>query len=94
MSDRVSPIRANHEVCAHFHFAARSFCAYAAHALILDEQIGDLGLHVQFKGREPFGMTGEKIEKIPLRHERNEFAVRRELREIRDGHGPTVDHTA
>ena len=39
-------------------------------------------------------MTGEEIEKIPLRHERDELAACGQLREIGDPYGLTVDYTA
>jgi hypothetical protein len=90
----MSPIRADDEVRAHFHFAVGSFCAHAVHSLILNQQIDNLGLHVQLEAREPFGMTGEKIEKIPLGHEGDEFAARGELREIGNRHGLPVDYPA
>jgi hypothetical protein len=87
-------IRADDEIGARFQFAARSFCVRASHALILDEQIDDLGFHVQLERWETFGVTGEKIEKIPLRHERDEFAARGEPCEICDRHDLPVDHPA
>ena len=73
------PVGADDEVCAHFQFAARSFRAHADHAIILNQQIDDLGLHVQLESWKTLGMTGEKIKKIPLRHEGDEFAARGEL---------------
>ena len=39
-------------------------------------------------------MIGEKIQKIPLRHESDEFAARGQPREIRDRHSVPVDHPA
>ena len=92
VNGRVSPIRADDEVRAHFYFVVRSFCAYSLYSLILNQQIDDFGLHVQFESWKTFGVIGEKIEKIPLRHERDEFAARRKVPEIRDGDGLTVDH--
>src|SRR6266446_7008145 len=38
--------------------------------------------------REGFGFAGEKVEEVPLRHETDEFAVRRQTGEI--GHGCDV----
>ena len=94
MCRRVPPVRTDDEIRANFHFAARSFCTHAAHSLILDQQINDLCLHVQLEVRETFGMPGEEIKKIPLRHERDEFATRWESREIGDRHGLTINHPA
>src|SRR5205814_4701 len=94
VSRRVSPVSTDDEVRAQFYFATWSFCAHANYSLILNQQIDDFGLHKQLECREPFGMTGEKVKKIPLRHERDEFAARRELREIGERYGLTIDDTA
>src|SRR5439155_13650593 len=94
LNGRMPSVRANDEVCPHFQFAARSFCAHADHARILRQQIDDFCFHVQLESRELFGVTGEKIKKIPLRHERDKFAMRWKLREIGDRHGLTVNYGA
>src|SRR6478672_2261889 len=39
-------------------------------------------------------MTGEEIEKVPLRHKRDEFATCGKLGEISDGYNLPVDHGA
>ena len=51
-------------------------------------------LHVQSKGRKPFCLAGEKVEKIPLRHEGDKFAARRQTRKIGDGNRVTVKYSA
>src|SRR6266545_897206 len=87
-------IRADDEICSRFEFAVWSFCAHADHAPILDEQIDDLGFHVQLKSWKTFGMTREKIKKIPLRHEGDEFAAGGEPCEICDWHDLPVYYPA
>src|SRR6267378_536518 len=87
-------VRANHEVGAHFQFAARSFCAHADDATVLDEQIDHLTFHPQLERWKLLGMAGQEIEKIPLRHERDEFATCGKLREISDWHDLPIDHSA
>src|SRR5206468_12390811 len=44
--------------------------------------------------RKMFGVIGEKIKKIPLRHERDEFATRGKFSEISDWHDLAIHHTS
>ena len=48
----------------------------------LADQIDDLGVHPQIERRVAPAVLGEEIEKIPLRHEGEELAVRRQVREV------------
>src|SRR5436190_3598485 len=41
-----------------------------------------------------FGVTGEKIKKIPLGHERDEFATRGKFSEISDRHDLAINHAS
>src|SRR5260370_12923719 len=50
--------------------------------------------HAQFETRETLGTAGKEIQEVPLRHERNEFAVCRQPRKIGDRHGLIVNDTA
>ena len=45
-------------------------------------QAGGLGLHQQMKVGIALRVLGEEIEKLPLRHERDELAARRQVGEI------------
>src|SRR5438105_8874377 len=90
----MSSVRADDEVCMHVHFSTRRFRADADYAIVLYQQINDLGLHVQLEIRKSFCVGGNEIEKVPLRHKRDEFATRGELGEISDGYNPAVDHGA
>ncbi len=56
----------------------------AANLLAALDEVGHLGFQVQMKARPLAIVLREKIEKVPLRHERNEFAGRRQVREIAD----------
>src|SRR6266481_2249172 len=87
-------IRADDEICPYIQLATRRFCADADYAIVLYQQIDDLGLHVQLEIRKSFCVGGDEIEKVPLRHERDEFAARGELGEISDGYNLPVDHGA
>ena len=48
------------------------------------EQVGDLGPHQQTEIGIGLCVTGKKIEKIPLRHQRDKFAACQQAAEIRD----------
>src|ERR1700738_2009415 len=54
--------------------------------------LGDLGLHPQVKGRIPPGLLGNKIQKVPLRHQTKKFAMGGKVGEIcnSDGFGPDL----
>ena len=49
---------------------------------------------MQLECWKTLGMTRNEIEKIPLRHEGDEFATRGQLREISDWNGLPVDDSA
>ena len=53
-------------------------------ATVFFDQIDGFGLHVQVEGLVTLALLGEEIEKIPLRHQRNKFAVRRQMRQVDD----------
>ena len=52
------PICADDELRAHFHFAVRSLCTNADHAVVLDEQIDDFVFHQQLEIRKSFCVRG------------------------------------
>ena len=90
----MAPVRANDKIRVHLQVALRRFCAHADHTRILHQQIDDFRFHVQLEFRKTFGVTREKIQKIPLRHERDEFATRRKLCEISDRHDLSINNSA
>ena len=51
---------------------------------LLDGEVGDLGFHLDSKGRVGLRLLDEEAQEIPLGHERDELAVRRQIREVRD----------
>ena len=84
-------IRTNHEIRGYRGFAARSFCAHTCHTAVVENKIDNFVFHEQLEIRKSSCVTGKKIEKIPLRHKRDEFAAGGKFAEIRDGDGLTVD---
>ena len=63
-----------------------SFCAQPGDASAFLDQVGGFRTHVQIEGFVALAALGQKIEKIPLRHQRHEFAVRRQVGEIGHRH--------
>ncbi len=80
---RAATICSHGQIRADLQFALRSFCARSRHAAFFFDQAGHLGFHSQMKARIRLGMPGDKIQKIPLRHQRQKFAMRRQVSEIR-----------
>ena len=56
----------------------------AGDAAVLLDQIGDLGLHYQPKGRITFCLCGNEIQEVPLRHHGNELSPHRQVAEVGD----------
>src|SRR5437762_9156541 len=90
----MAAIRTNDQVSLHFALAVRAFHADADNLFIFKKQIDDFMLHGQSKGGEVHCAAGEKVEKIPLRHESDKFAARRQAREIDDRNRMTIKYSA
>ena len=67
---------------ADFHRAIGRARAHAGDAAAFLDEIGRLGAHLQMKRGIFFPVIREEVEEIPLRHEGNELAARRQVREI------------
>ena len=90
----MATVRTNDQVSPYFALALRSFYPNARDMVIFKHQVDDFILHVQGKGRESFCAAGQKVQKIPLRHESDKFAVRRQTREIRHRSEVTIEDSA
>ena len=90
----MATVRTNDQVSSHFALALWSFRADARNPIIFKNQIDDFMLHGQSKGGEVLCAAGEKVEKIPLRHESDKLAARRQTREIGNGNGMTIKYSA
>jgi hypothetical protein len=76
---------ADHEISAHFELGLRHCCSHSVDPLIFRYQVDHLHFHSQTKKRAATRMFGNEIQKLPLRHEFDEFAVHRQMRKMRDG---------
>lgn len=50
--------------------------------------------HTQVELRKTFCVTGQEIQKIPLRHESDKLATGRQVREVGDRHGVAINEAA
>ena len=88
---RVAPVGADHEIGLHVERPLRHLRPHAHHVVAVFHQIGDLGLHAQAEAWIGPRLVGEKIEKLPLRHEGDEVAARRQMREVGKHHAVLAD---
>src|SRR5438270_9863653 len=88
MGNGMTSIRADDEICTKITFALRSHYPNTSDTLLVENKIDHLVLHAEGKRGEGSGFARKKVQKIPLRHERDELAVRRQPREI--GHRSEV----
>ena len=51
-------------------------------APVLLDQVGRLGLHAQVERLVALAVLGEEVEEVPLRHQRDEFAMRWQMAKI------------
>ena len=79
------PVAADGQVGTHLERPIDRLCAHTGNAAALRDEIDRFGAHVQVEGGKLFSVLGEEVEEIPLRHQRNELAARRQPGEIRKG---------
>src|SRR5215467_6350735 len=73
LNNGMPAICADDQVGANFHFACWSLHAHAGDALLVECEIDHFMLHQQLETWEFFCSRRKEIEKIPLRHESDEF---------------------
>ncbi len=81
---RMPAIGADDQIGIDLEHAVRGAGDETGDARAVVDEIRDLGLHAQPERRIALGVADQKIEEIPLRHEGNELAARRQVGEIRD----------
>jgi hypothetical protein len=78
----VAAVRRHRERGADLHRAVGGARLHAGDAPRVLDQAGCLRLHHQAESRQPAPVLREEIEKFPLRHESDEFALHRQVGEI------------
>ncbi len=89
--DGVSSVGAHGEIGADLETARGRCAAHAGDSAALDDEIGDLVLHAHVEARIFLAELRDEVQEVPLRHEREELAVRVEVREVGDGQREVVD---
>lgn len=92
--DGTAAVGPDYQVGTHFEVAIGRFCTEASYATSIYYKIDNFVFHTQVEPRKTFGVTGQKIQKIPLRHESDELASGRQVREIGDGHCMAINEAA
>jgi hypothetical protein len=81
----MAAIGRHHEPGADLERPVRRRRAHTDDASIRLDQVGRLRLHVQIEARVALAVRGQEIEEIPLRHQRDELAARRQVTEVHEG---------
>ena len=88
---RMPAVAADGERGADRQRAVRRLGAQPDDAAAFLDQVGGFGIHVQMEAFVALALLSEEIEKVPLRHQRHEFAVRRQMGEIGHRHALGAD---
>ena len=75
-------VGADHQIGADRERTLRRGCPKAGDTAAFLDQLFRLRLHAQIEGFVAFAVLCQKIEEVPLRHQRDIFAVRRQVGEI------------
>src|SRR5258708_3291237 len=87
----MTPVGANRQIDADLQCSRRSVRTDAGHSVIFLKQVGDLSLHLRMKPGIASCLLGDEVEKVPLRHESEKFAMRGQVTEIRKRDGFAAD---
>src|SRR6516225_7169143 len=79
---RMTAIAGNGQIGTDFDFTFRRLCAHNTNLPIVENQVGRLRAHPQVESPKAPAVFGQEIEEIPLRHERDEFAMHRQVLEM------------
>ncbi len=79
---RMAAIRPDHQIGPHLDRPVGPVGAQPDDASVFLDQLGEFGFHQQLEARQPGTLFDEKVEKIPLRHQGDEFAAGRQTGEI------------
>ena len=82
------------QIGANVQLAVGRLGAQTEDAPALLDQIRRLRPHAQVEARIALAVRGQEIEEIPLRHQRDEFAVRRQMGKVGERDGGFADLTA
>src|SRR5690349_663052 len=78
-------VRADDQVGVHFDRSVGRLHDEAAYAAVRLTEPGDFGLHQQLERRVRACLGCHEVQEVPLRHQRDELAARRQVREVAEG---------
>src|SRR5579864_4563634 len=79
---RAPAISAHREKRSNLHYSVGSLCLYSGNPSVILKQVDRFCLHHQLKSWILFGLFDKEIQELPLRHEREEFAVGGKVGEV------------
>jgi hypothetical protein len=83
----MTPVGTDNKAGADFKWTLRLYCADARHDAVFFNEPRHLGLHDKAKRRIKLRLLFPEVERVPLRHQRQKLAVRRNTPEIPNDHG-------
>ena len=89
--DRVASVGPNDKIGGDRQWPLGGLHLQAGDAAGLFDHVGDLRLHAQAEASEAARVRRQKIEKVPLRHQGDELAMRRHSLEIGNAHAGIAD---
>src|SRR5215831_61128 len=75
-------ITADRQSRAHFDFAITSIGSHTGNCVSFHDQISHFRFHQQIEAYEFLSLLNKEIEEVPLRHEAEEFTMRRQVSQI------------
>jgi hypothetical protein len=79
----VAPIGSDDQIRENLHLALLCRHPHTDDFVGALKDVGHLGIHLQAERRVPFGLGGDKVQEIPLRHHGNELAAGGQMTKIR-----------
>ena len=89
----VAAIGADDEIGPDLERTLRRLGMKTKHTAMLHDEVGDARAHLEMKARVAARLLGEEIEKVPLRHQGDEAAMRRQMREVCNDDPLVADQT-
>ncbi len=91
---RVASVAADDQIGADLRLSCGRFGHHAANASAFVDQVDSLVLQAQVEAGKLLRLGGQKIKQVPLRHQRDELAVRRQRSEIGGAKGEVSEYSA
>src|SRR5262245_61757474 len=91
---RPTPIARDRQIGVDLQYLVRGSCGDAGDPIPLPKEAGDLGVHLELEAWVALGLVCQEVQEIPLRHEDDVLAGRREVAEIDEIECPALETDA